>query len=183
MNCVIGSLPHHQYVWVDTAVTHREPQGFAPAVWFGLVSVPGRMWGCNVMFENGAIYRNIPLHALASSAEPACRDWSAQQAQQWDCYGHHWSAVRYEYLRSLRCKVRAKDQDAYGEYLFTASPIGDAFTESPEQAKEFVFARLENGRFSVQPTDRILFEERSFTRHDWRWPTGFKRQTEVYSAE
>ena len=25
MNCVIGSLPHHQYVWVDTAFTHREP--------------------------------------------------------------------------------------------------------------------------------------------------------------
>jgi hypothetical protein len=35
----------------------------------------------------------------------------------------------------------------------------------------------------VQPTDRIIFEERSFTRHNWEWPTGFKRQTDIYSCE
>jgi hypothetical protein len=160
-------------VWVDTAVTHREPQGFLPAVWFGLVSFPGRMWGCNVLFENGAIYRNVPVHALASSAEPACVDWTAQEGQQWDCYGQGWSAVRYDYLRSLRCQVKAKDSSHPGSYLFTVAPIGDAFSEAPDQSKEY----------TVQPTDRIIFEERSFTRHNWEWPTAFKRQTEIYSCE
>jgi hypothetical protein len=183
MNSVIGSLPYHQYVWVDTAFTHREPQGFLPAVWFGLVSFPGRMWGCNVLFENGAIYRNVPVHALASSSEPAKTVWTAQEAQQWDCYGHAWSAVRYEYLRSLRCQVKAKDSSHRGSYLCTVAPIGDAFSEAPDQSKEFTFVELENGRYTVQPTDRIIFEERSFTRHNWEWPTGFKRQTEIYSCE
>ena len=44
MNTVIGSLPKHQYVWVDSRFTHKDPVGFVPAVWFGLVSHPGRTW-------------------------------------------------------------------------------------------------------------------------------------------
>jgi hypothetical protein len=35
----------------------------------------------------------------------------------------------------------------------------------------------------VQPTDHLLFEDRSFTRHDWAWPTEFRRQTDSYSCE
>lgn len=63
---LIGQLPHHQYVHVDTAFTHKAPEvSSTPAVWFGLVSYPGRAWGCTVLLESGAVYRNLPLHALA----------------------------------------------------------------------------------------------------------------------
>ena len=65
---VIGAIPH-RYVWVDSQFTHLVPCGFIRAVWFGLVSIPSRMWGCNVVLESGAIYRNLPLHALADMAE------------------------------------------------------------------------------------------------------------------
>ena len=64
---LVGELPRHQYVFVDSNYTHKKYEGFIPAVWFGLVSYPARMWGCTVMFENGAIYRNIPLNALSFS--------------------------------------------------------------------------------------------------------------------
>lgn len=40
---LVGELPRHLYVYVDTEHTHQEPRGFIPAVWFGLVSYPGRM--------------------------------------------------------------------------------------------------------------------------------------------
>ena len=36
ISTVTGQLPRHQYVWIDTNFTHKEPHGFIPAVWFGL---------------------------------------------------------------------------------------------------------------------------------------------------
>ena len=184
MNSLIGSLPKHQYVWVDTRFTHREPIGFLPAVWFGLVSHPGRMWGCNVLYENGAIYRNVPLHALANIPNPPENSpWTERNAQQWNCYGTGWSATEYTYLRGYRCKAKCGDEGLIGTYLFTVAPVGDGFSETPEQSKEFTFVKLDGGRFTVQPTDRIIFEDKSFTTHQWEWPNVFKRQTEVYSCE
>lgn len=183
MNQFLGSLPTHRYVWVDTAFTHREPKGFLPAVWFGLTSHPGRMWGCNVLYENGAIYRNVPLHALAHRAEPD-KYWTEMQAQRWNCYGYGWSATEYTYLRGYKCNARcAPDTTLMGHYLFTVAPVGDAFSESPDQSKEFTFVKLINGRFTVQPTDYLIFEDKSFTTHQWEWPRDFKRQTETYSCE
>lgn len=184
MHTSIGSLPKHQYVFVDTKFTLRRSEGFMPAVWFGLVSHPGRVWGCNLLLENGAIYRNVPLHALAHTEPKKCdRDWPAGKAQHWDCYGYGWTASEYTYLKGVSCMAQCLADEIFGTYLFTVAPIGDGFSEVPEQAKEFTFVKLRNNRFTVQPTDRILFSDTSFTNHDWSWPRNFKRQTETYSCE
>ena len=82
---LVGELPRHLYVWVDSAYTHQDPQGFIPAVWYGLVSYPGRCWGATVLLESGAIYRNVPCHALAFNDWPE-PEWTPQDAQTWDCY-------------------------------------------------------------------------------------------------
>jgi hypothetical protein len=181
MNTLLGSLPKHQYVLVDTQFTHKESKGFIPAVWFGLIAQPGRMWGCNVIFENGAIYRNLPLHALAHGEN--IENWNEVQAQRWNCYGYGWSATEYTYFRGYTCMARCAKNQYQGIYLFTVAPVGDGFSEFPEQSKEFTFVRLNNGRFTVQPTDYLLFEDKSFTMHKWEWPNEFKRQTKIYSCE
>ena len=179
---VIGAIPH-QYVWVDSQFTHLVPCGFVPAVWFGLVSLPSRMWGCNILFESGAIYRNLPLHALAACEQPESV-WTARDAQTWDCYGYEFSVLAYPYLAELVVRVKANQRIHKGMYLFTAAPYGDGFSAVPEQGKEFSFIELDNGRYTVQPTNHVLVEERSFTRNpDCVFPTGLKRQTEVYSCE
>lgn len=182
MNTIIGSLPKHAYVFVDTRFTHREPVGFIPAVWFGLVSFPGRTWGCNVLYENGAIYRNVPLHALAHRDHPE-PEWTEQLAQNWNCYGIGWTATEYTYFKGYNCRARCSDRQLPGTYYFTVAPVGDGFSESPDQSKEFTFVKLLNGRFTCQPTDRIIFEDKSFTTHQWEFPKCFKRQTETYSCE
>ena len=73
---LVGELPRHIYCFVDSSFTHTWPNGFIPCVWFGLVSYPGRTWGCTVMLESGSIYRNVPAHAIAFSQFPAER-WAA----------------------------------------------------------------------------------------------------------
>lgn len=179
-----GELPRHLYVHVDTTFTHYQPQTprYQPAIWFGLVSHPGRAWGCTVLLESGAVYRALPPHALAFSPHPE-GEWTVQQAQKWDCYGAGFSTLEYDMLRSLECLVRTGTEEIEGEYLFSLSPIGDAYSAAPDQAKEFTFIRLANSRLTIQPTDRIVFIDRSFTTKDVAFPRGLRRQTITYSCE
>ena len=184
IHSLIGPLPRHLYVYVDATFTHREIHGprYQPAVWFGLTSTPGRMWGCTVMLESGAVFRSLPPHALAFSMHPE-EPWTVTDAQTWDCYGTDFSALEYPYLAGLRCLAKTGTTTSEGRYLFSVAPVGDGFSAQPEQAKEFHFIELENGRLTVQPTDRVVYEERSFTVGPLAFPHGLARQTEVYSCE
>lgn len=182
MNSFLGSLPAHEYVWIDSAYTHKKPVGFVRGIWFGLTSYPGRMFGCNCLLETGGVYRGLPLHALASEESPELV-WSEASSQRWDCYGWNFSAHEYQYLRGLRCKARCDKQDVMGDYLFTVAPVADAFSASPSQSKEFFCVRLDNGRYTMQPSNYVLFEDKSFTDHGWQWPEGLKTQEQIYSCE
>lgn len=134
------------------------------------------------MLESGAIYRNVPAHAIAFRPEPALL-WLPKQAQTWDCYGEDFTLLEYSYLSGLQCNVKTKLGAVIGEYLFTAAPIGDGFSAVPEQAKEFCFIKLDIGRLTVQPTDKIVFDEPSFTTGELEFPSGLARQDYIFSTE
>jgi hypothetical protein len=180
---LIGDLPSHLYCKVDSLYTHKESQGFLPCVWFGLVSYPGRMWGCNLLLESGAIYRNVPPHAIYFGDDPEPPEWTPYASQTWDCYGTDFTTLEYKFLKGLDCLALTSQNYYEGSYLFTAAPIGDAYSAAPEQAKEFSFIQLFNGRLTIQPTDRVVFRERSFTQSELAFPKGLKRQTEIWSVE
>lgn len=175
----IGSIPRHRYVLVDSSFTHEEPCGFVPVVWFGLVAIPGRVWGLNLMLESGAVYRNVPPQAIAfrETPEPI---WGEQDAQLWDCYGSDWSVHEYTYLHNLRCQAHLGSRYYPGIYLFTVAPMNDGFSETPEQNKEFMFLELDNGRLTIQPTNKVIFEDRSFTKGE---VPNLKVQTKWWSCE
>ena len=181
MHSYTGPLPRHRYIWIDSAFTYREPCGFIPAVWFALASWPGRAWGCTVVLENGACYRNLPPHALAFAPDPD-PNWTIEDAQRWDCYGWKWTANAYPYLEGQRVIARHRGAfEAPGDYLFSVAPADDGFSAEPGQNKEFTFIALDNGRLTIQPTDYVLFADKSFTTPEW--PTGIKRQRDIYSCE
>ncbi|MGC3989419.1 MAG: hypothetical protein QM796_07025 [Chthoniobacteraceae bacterium] len=186
MNSLIGNIPKHQYVYVDSSFTHTTPIGFIPAVWFGLVAFPGRLWGCNVMLESGAIYRNLPPHAIAFDDKEGV-NWTPHEAQFWSCYGYDFSTLEYDYLSGLGCAARIGEERElkhFGRYLFTVAPIGDAFSAVPEQAKEFQFIRLNNNRLTIQPTDRVVFFDSSFQKTaPTVFPADLKRQTEIFNCD
>lgn len=179
-NTLVGELPKHLYVWIDSNFTHTTSQGFIKAVWFGLVAYPGRAWGLTVLLECGAVYRNLPPHAIAFDQDP--EDWSIEDAQTWDCYGWDFTAIEYSYLSGLTCKVKANNKELVGQYLFSVAPVGDAYSASPDQAKEFSFIQVED-RLTIQPTNNVVFQERSFTDNLLEFPKDLKRQEEVYSVE
>lgn len=181
-NSLIGDIPKHQYVWIDTEFTHQKPVGFMRALWFAIVSHPGRVWGCTVLLESGAVYRSLPPHAIAFCENPA-KEWGVKTAQRWNCYGTDFSTIEYKYLRGLDLTVKTISGCYSGKYLFTAAPVGDAFSDAPDQAKEFTFAALDNGRLTIQPTNNVLVHDISFTETAKQFPNYLKRQTEVWSCE
>lgn len=178
---LIGDLPVHQYALVDSSFTHKESQGFVPCVWFGIVSYPGRVWGCNILFQNGAVYRNVPIHALAWKEQPESM-WNPKDAQSWDCYDYNFTVIEYGFLKDSHCLVRANAHEYHGRYICTIAPLYDGWSERPDQAKEFSFVALENGRFTVQPTNHLLMIEKSFVKTP-TWNVDLKLQKTVYSCE
>ena len=182
MNCASGPIPYHMQVWVrrrfiENDVAPGEPDK-TRAVWCGLVSHPGRAWGCTCVLESGAIYRNLPPHAIAF--EQNSPDIELSKCQKWDCYGFRWSACVYPYLDGQVMMVR--DWDIRGEYLFSVQPVDDGWSREPEQNKEFTFIVMDDGNLVIQPTDRTLVIDNSFT-NVVEWPTWLKRQTEKWSVE
>jgi hypothetical protein len=133
------------------------------------------------LLECGAVYRNVPLHHLAT--RPTDTAWTVRQAQVWDCYGRQFSTHIYDYLSPFALTAKLADKSEHtGRYLFTCIPVGDAFTAYPDQSKEFTFCALDNGRLVSLPTNHLLIEDKSFTRYIG-WPTNLKKQTDIWSAE
>ena len=173
-----GPLPRHTYCYVQPNTFGNDK--WERVAWFGLVSHPGRTSGCHVMLECGAVYRNVPLHKLAH--QEFAVDWETYEAQTWDCYGHQFSVVEYPFLEAVPVitKLRSKEE-LRGRYMFTAVPMLDGFSLEPEQSKEFYFIKLDNGRFTAQPTNHILVQDKSFVT-TVEWPK-LKRQTETWSVD
>jgi hypothetical protein len=174
-----GALPKHQYVWVEPNACGEH--GWMRGVWFGLTAWPGRAWGCHVMLECGAVYRNLGLHQLSLS--PQCVPWEPSDAATWDAYGWQFTTLEYPFLSGMQARVRLQNRSEHdGEYLFTAAPIGDGFSAEPEQSKEFYFIALKNiGRFTAQPTNHVLIKDKSFA--EPTWPKFLKRQSGYFSSE
>jgi hypothetical protein len=173
-----GPLPRHTYCYVEPNTFGNEK--WERVAWFGLVSHPGRTWGCHVMLECGAVYRNVPLHRLAH--RETVTGWTPCEGQTWDCYGHHFSVVEYPFLEAAPVIVRLRSKEELtGRYMFTAIPMLDGFSLEPEQSKEFYFIKLDNGRFTAQPTNHVLVQDKSFITVS-EWPR-LKRQTEAWSVD
>jgi hypothetical protein len=176
----IGALLTHRYIWVDSQYTHAEPCGLVEAMWVGLTAIPGRAWGINVILrDGGALYRNIPPHAVAFG-EDAFPYWDIKDAQLWDCYSYGFTILQSPILRGLEVIVTWKDKVLYGEYMFSVTHLHDGWSDSPDQDKEFIFVKLNNGRLTIQPTNRVRFIDHSFTTNEL---PKLKLQETVYSCE
>jgi hypothetical protein len=179
MNNKTSSIPQMYYIWVDTQFTHEEPCGFVEAQWIQTVATPDRAWGINVVFRDGGMcYRNIPPHAI-SFIENNKEHWSINKAQLWNCYGYQYEHLQCEHLDQARCIVNICNKQIAGTYLFQTGFIGDSYSLCPEQDKTFFWIRLDNGRLTVQPTNRVRFHDASFQLPS-ATPARLKLQSEIY---
>lgn len=183
-----GSIPAHQYVWVARKFVRKHcNSGWEPAIWFGLQSTPSRAFGLHIRLDDGAIVRNLPPHAIKwlSGDGEESGDWGMEDAQVWDCTGDHFSVHEYTYLQEMECVVRdAAGMNRHGTYLFTVIPMRDGYSREPEQQKEYLFIRTDEGRLAIRPTNMTLVIDQSQKKIDRvEWPEDVKPQTEKWHAE
>jgi hypothetical protein len=176
----IGAIPTHRYIWVDSEYTHEKPEGLVEAMWVGLTSIPGRTWGINVILrDGGALYRNIPPHAVAFGLE-ALPYWDVTDAQLWNCYSYNFSLLQNPILCEMGVSAKINKTILHGKYLFSATHLHDGWSDSPDQDKEFIFIKLDNGRLTIQPTNKVLFIDSSFITP---MIPKLKLQEQIYSCE
>jgi len=180
-------LPRHRYVHVIEAAVHRKGREdkTLPCVWWGMSATPGRMFGCHVLLESGAIVVDLPLHALRHERDvPWMTQWLPEQAQRWDAYGWHLEAHEPAYLSGLSCQVLSDDHHhitGTGELWFLLDHVRDGYSLEPSQHKHHWVVALTGGTFTCVPQDMLLVQELSFTAVDGIPP--IKRQTKVWSCE
>jgi hypothetical protein len=158
----IGSLPFHQYIWVDSSFVYKESKGWIEGMLIGLTSIPGRSWGFNVILQQGgALYRQIPPHAIAFSSSPES-SWSLDQSCLWNCYSLDFTILHNPILEGMKMTAKIGSSLYEGQYLWSTTFLNDGWSRTPEQDKEFFFMRLDNGRLTIQPTNRITFKDSSY---------------------
>jgi hypothetical protein len=187
------SLPRHRYVWiVPTFVLQDAAPGddLLPAVWYGVSVQPGRVMGCHVLLESGALIVDLPLHALRCrpDAVSSAHAWRVQDAVRWDGFG--WAAEVFEpqYLTGLSARLlddRHRPTTDVGTLWFCVDHVGDGYSSEPAQHKHLWIVALEaSGVFAQRPQDQLLVIESSFTEvlADGLVPR-IRRQTQVWTAE
>jgi hypothetical protein len=179
-------LPRHRYVHVMESAVMRagSPERTLPCVWWGISATPGRMFGCHILMESGAVVVDLPLHALRHHPE-ATHLWRPSDAQRWDAYGWHVEAHEPAYLAGLGCRVLSPDHRAEvgrGALWFYLDHGRDGYSLEPGQHKHHWVVALENGAFTCIPQDMMLVEESSFTVSGGIIPP-VKRQSRVWTCE
>lgn len=175
-------LPVHQYVTISPGVIHDNVQRGA---WFALQPNIGAVWGGHVLLESGALYRNVPLHALSIGLHDSPTH-CPNDLQLWDCYCEDARAHEYNYLRGLCTLSRSKEMSApfLGSYLFTIIPKNDPFSRHLDQHKEFVVSAINGtGRLAIRATNEMMFADKSLAPLPTSWPKGLRRQLSLPSVE
>jgi hypothetical protein len=185
MPTLLANLPRHHYIYVcNEALSQNQRAGVTRASWFGLVSLPNKVWGATVLLENGAVYTPVPLHAIRTESSKTAdyAVWTPRDAQRWDCFGYDFTVIEYEQLAG-------RDVDAYinkewlkANYLFTAQHYGDSYSQTPEQAKQYHFVDVHGLGVAALPTNCCVFHDRCFTKPDGK-PDWLRVTTEYPSCE
>jgi hypothetical protein len=183
MNTKIGAIPTHQFIYVDSNFTHTDPRGWVEAWWTSITAIPGRAWGINVILrEGGAMYRNLPPHAIAFDAfNYTPPKWGIKKAQLWDCYSYYFTTLENPHIKGFPIRAKIDGTIYLGEYLFNVTHLLDGWSNAPEQDKDFYFIKLDNGRLTIQPTNRITFVDPAFI--VGTQPPKLKLSEKVFSCE
>ena len=143
---------------------------YFPCVIFGVASIKGRSPLFHFMMEDGGIWWRMPIHAFC---------WKEDAPQQeldelvlWDSFTYHVGVTAFPILKNKTCKFTSRRRVQYsGRYLFTldwgsSTDMSDTdfgLSEFPSQHKCGHFIQMDNGNFAIQPNNRLIMHDPSFT--------------------
>lgn len=129
---------------------------------FGAVGIVNRPILFHVHLSSGAKVMRLPISAFCHKKEAPVQKLG--ELQLWDSLSNEIACHRYRYFQHYIAKVRLKDGSLHkGRYIttFDFKPEG-GLEETPDQHKDFNLIALDNGNFTIQPNNRILWSDEHF---------------------
>jgi hypothetical protein len=194
MSYLVANLPPIQcfvkkeYLY-DLEKGHGE---YEPCYWVSVKSIKGRALYFESLLTNyGALFDKLPISAFVWKTDINVKEQlSLDFLEIWDSFSYNITVIEKSTLSGLDCMVFMKDKKFYkGNYLFTIdschsepNEINVSLSESPNEHKSFNIIQLENGQFTAQPNNRVLFHDQSLTPKGLLTPD-FKVSTKYFTCE
>jgi hypothetical protein len=194
MSYLVANLPPIQcYIRKEYLYDFQTGFGeFEPCYWVSVKSIKGRALYIESLITNyGALYDKLPISAYV---------WKTNLKEDellpldfleiWDAFSYNISIIEKSTLKKLDVMVYMKDKTLHkGEYLFTIdsahsepNELNVSLSETPNEHKSFNIIKLDNGQFTAQPNNRILFHDQSLTPNGLKIPD-FKVSTKEFLCE
>ena len=173
--------------WLRKEFLYDQKKGhgeYAKCVVFGLSSTPGRAIGFHCLLDNGAIIWRVPIHALCQFRQAPKQ--SLLDLELWDCFSSEVSVHEFAFLSENKVKTILRDgKEYFGEYMFTVDWWGSHAADNPGDIghKCAHIIKLENGNFSAQPNNRILWSEQAFISNPFGKRPDYKTNKKVWKCE
>jgi hypothetical protein len=142
---------------------------YFPVVIFGVASVQNRSPLFHFLMEDGGIWWRMPINAFCT--KPNTPEVDIHDLVLWNSFSPFISVTRFANLANMRMQYRNRHKEIVkGKYLFTldwhnaeSNRLDDGYSESPGQHKCGHVIEREDGNFAIQPNNRVLLFEPSFT--------------------
>jgi hypothetical protein len=194
MSYLIANLPPIQcFVKKEYLYDFQKGHGeFEPCYWVSVKSIKGRALYFESLLTNyGALFDKLPISAFVWRTDVNKEEQLPLDFLEiWDAFSYNISVLEKSILSGLDCMVFMKDKKFYkGNYLFTIdschsepNEINVSLSETPNEHKSFNIIQLDNGQFTAQPNNRVLFHDQSLTPKGLSTPD-FKVSTKYFTCE
>lgn len=142
-----------------------------PGFWVTVKSKPKRaLLFETLLTEYGALYDKLPIDAFVWKENYDIENqFPLSHLQLWDCFSYDISIITKDFIKKFPVDVVMKDKSVQkGEYLFTIdscasdpNKIDCSLSEYNPEHKSFNIIKLDNGQFTAQPNNRVLWYDAS----------------------
>jgi hypothetical protein len=122
--------------------------------------------------EDGGLWWRMPINAFCT--EPGVPEVDIHNLVLWNSFSPYITVTQFSNLKNMRMQYidRTKTKVS-GKYLFTldwhnpdSNRLDDGYSENPAQHKCGHIIERDDGNFAIQPNNRTLLFEPSFTTKD-----------------
>lgn len=157
------ALIRKEYLY-DLTKGHGE---YVEAIICAVKSIAGRALTFSALLDSGALFSGLPVSAIVS--KPLSKDtpdYGLDYLSLWDCLSNEIDVEEINVLSEHRCRVIMKNKRwEFGEYAMSFTWGNSFWATDPVEDKVMNLIALDNGQYAIQPNNRCLFMDMSFTPH------------------
>jgi len=145
---------------------------YFPVVIFGVATVQNRSPLFHFLMEDGGIWWRMPINAFCT--KPNVPEEDLHNLVLWNSFSPYVSVTKFANLANMKMSYRDRNKEKIlGKYLFTldwhnpeSNILDHGYSENAGQHKCGHVIERDDGNYAVQPNNRVLLYEPSFTTKD-----------------